>query len=109
MWLAELLGQEIGMEAHLRNASSTSWICDPHKAVNVAPLQFLPSIQQSSQVPFQGNHYDCGVHTLWHLRHVLQFREVNISMVVPKELQFTNDMVAKRLRLAQEILDDAGL
>lgn len=38
MWLAELLGQEIGMEAQLRNASSTRWICDPHKAVNVAPF-----------------------------------------------------------------------
>ncbi|KAF5370489.1 hypothetical protein D9757_013126 [Collybiopsis confluens] len=28
------------------------------------------------QVHFQPNMYDCGVHTLWHLQHVLEFRQI---------------------------------
>ena len=46
---------------------------------------------------------------LWHLQHVLAFREVQEEGCLLSRLRFTNDMVGKRLRLAQEMLDDCGL
>ena len=70
----------------------------PHKLLNTL-----------LQVPFQPNHFDCGVHMLWHLQHVLAFREVQEEGCLLSQLRFTNDMVGKRLRLAQEMLDDCGL
>lgn len=40
MWLAELLGNERGEQVHLKNASSTQWICDPHVKVHFSSSCF---------------------------------------------------------------------
>jgi len=61
------------------------------------------------QVPFQPNTYDCGIHTLWHLKHIIEFGVVDGSLPATHHLRFTNDMVGKRLILAQELLDEGGL
>jgi len=54
--------------------------------------------------------YDCGVHMLLHLKHVLQFQQVKLGKDCPlDELRFTDNMVGKRLELAQELLYDCGL
>ncbi|KAF5346216.1 hypothetical protein D9757_014048 [Collybiopsis confluens] len=90
MWFTELLAQRRGEIVQLNNNPHTEWTFDPH-----------------CQVPFQPNSYDCGVHTLWHLRHVSEFRKVVAKMDnLPPGMRFTDDMVGKRLRLVQEILRD---
>ena len=44
---------------------------------------------------------------LWHLQHVLEFREVHSKESTGSmALSFMDEMVGKRLRLAQEILRD---
>ncbi|KAE9389204.1 cysteine proteinase [Gymnopus androsaceus JB14] len=91
MWLSEVLGRIRGEEVQLMNDSATEWQCDPHV-----------------EVPFQPNCFDCGVHVLWHLQHVLQFGTVQNDCVSPR-WKFSSDMIGKRLRLAQEILDDCSL
>ncbi|KAF5370525.1 hypothetical protein D9757_010151 [Collybiopsis confluens] len=54
------------------------------------------------------NTYDCGVHTLWHLQHVLEFRRVCLGQQCNLDrLSFTDNMVGKRMRLAQEIFQDS--
>jgi len=50
--------------------------------------------------------YDCGVHTLWHLKHIIELGVVHESLDSAHELRFTDDMVGKRLRLAQELWDE---
>ncbi|KAJ3831804.1 hypothetical protein F5878DRAFT_667182 [Lentinula raphanica] len=93
MWLTEILASMRGEPVVLENNLQCDWICDPH-----------------SKVPFQPNPYDCGVHTLWHLKHILEYREVMVGPQSNKDgLSFTNNMVGKRLRLAQELLEDAAL
>ncbi|KAJ3831224.1 hypothetical protein F5878DRAFT_667781 [Lentinula raphanica] len=90
MWLAEILGSIRGEDVCLTNNPLTSWRCDPH-----------------SKVPFQPNTFDCGVHTLWHLKHILQYREITLGKRSAEDgLLFTQDMAGKRLRLAQELLHD---
>ncbi|KAJ3765750.1 hypothetical protein FB446DRAFT_794751 [Lentinula raphanica] len=90
MWLTEILGSIRGESVCLTNNPWSDWICDPH-----------------SKVPFQPNAFDCGVHTLWHLKHVLEYREVINGKRSEKDgLSFTENMVGKRLRLAQELLHD---
>ncbi|KAF5335612.1 hypothetical protein D9757_015360 [Collybiopsis confluens] len=89
MWLAEVLGRLRGEPVFLKNDPETEWICEPH-----------------SQVPFQPNTYDCGIHTLWHLRHVLEFRQIRQGVDVTSGLAFSDNMIGKRLRLAGEILKD---
>lgn len=44
MWLAELLGQERGMDICLKNASSAEWVFDPHTEVDPG-YWFLGSLQ----------------------------------------------------------------
>jgi len=68
-----------------------------------------PLTKSVSQVPFQPNMYDCGVHTLWHLRHIIDLGFVDGSLDATHRLRFTDDMVGKRLRLAQELLNEGCL
>ncbi|KAJ3968321.1 hypothetical protein EV361DRAFT_870938 [Lentinula raphanica] len=90
MWLAEILGEIRGETVSLIRNPNRSWICDPH-----------------SRVPFQPDDYDCGVHTLWHLKHILAYREITLGGQSKEDcLSFTQDMTGKRLRLAQELLQD---
>ncbi|KAJ3765956.1 hypothetical protein FB446DRAFT_794553 [Lentinula raphanica] len=90
MWLAEILGSIRGESVSLLYNPNPSWICDPH-----------------SRVPFQPNDFDCGVHTLWHLKHILEYREITLGGQSKEDcLSFSPDMVGKRLRLAQELLRD---
>ncbi|KAF5336700.1 hypothetical protein D9757_015357 [Collybiopsis confluens] len=92
MWLAEVLGRMRGHPVFLKNNPETEWVCEPH-----------------SQVPFQPNTFDCGIHTLWHLRHVLEFRRINQAPDNGMGLAFSENMVGKRLRLASKLLRDCGL
>ncbi|KAF5344499.1 hypothetical protein D9757_015048 [Collybiopsis confluens] len=92
MWLAEVLGRLRGEPVVLKNNPETDWVCEPH-----------------SLVPFQPNSYDCGVHCLWHLQHLLQFRRIKQGSAVELGLAFTDNMVGKRVRLAGELLRDCGL
>ncbi|KAF5367322.1 hypothetical protein D9757_010090 [Collybiopsis confluens] len=90
MWLTEVLGRMRGEVVYLNQNGTTDWVFDPH-----------------SKVHFQPNVYDCGVHTLWHLQHVLEFRQICLGRTCCSEwLSFTDNMVGKRMRLAQEILQD---
>ncbi|KAF5347228.1 hypothetical protein D9757_014573 [Collybiopsis confluens] len=91
MWLTEVLGRLRGEDVRLSRNPGTEWICDPH-----------------CKVHFQPNAYDCGVHTLWHLQHVLEFRQVQLNCPLHR-LSFTDSMVGKRLRLTQELLRDGEL
>ncbi|KAJ3739851.1 hypothetical protein EV360DRAFT_76823, partial [Lentinula raphanica] len=76
MWLTEILASMRGESVCLTNNPQSTWVCDPH-----------------SKVPFQPNAFDCGVHTLWHLKHVLEYREVNVGCRSNNDgLSFTNDM-----------------
>lgn len=109
MWLAELLGRERGEEVQLGNNPSTHWVCNPHVEVNCPVVVPRALLIIGMQVPFQPNAYDCGVHTLWHLQHVLHFRQVQGERCLSNVLRFSENMVGKRLRLAQEMLDDCHL
>ncbi|KAF5377991.1 hypothetical protein D9757_009836 [Collybiopsis confluens] len=92
MWLTEVLGRLRGEQVMLKNNPETDWVCEPH-----------------SMVPFQPNSYDCGVHCLWHLRHLLQYRQIKPGSLAELGLAFTDNMVGKRARLAGELLRDCGL
>ncbi|KAF5361202.1 hypothetical protein D9757_013605 [Collybiopsis confluens] len=86
MWLTEVLSRLRGKEVQLQNKLGTGW------------------------VHFQANTYDCGVHMLWHLRHILEFRQVMLgAKCSTSHLRFSDNMVGKRLRLALEIVEDSGL
>ncbi|KAF5362681.1 hypothetical protein D9757_014037 [Collybiopsis confluens] len=92
MWLTEVLGHMRGDPVCLSDNPQTDWVFDPHA---------------EGQVHFQPNAYDCGVHTLWQLQHVLEFRQVRIGNKCELDrLTFTDNMAGKRMRLAQEILRD---
>ncbi|KAF5335881.1 hypothetical protein D9757_015486 [Collybiopsis confluens] len=88
MWLVEVISRLRGEKISLQNQGSTDWEYNPHM-----------------KVPFQSNSYDCGVHTLWCLKHIIEFRCAQNNCESPG-LQFTNDMTGKRLRLAREIMDE---
>ncbi|KAF5343781.1 hypothetical protein D9757_014804 [Collybiopsis confluens] len=93
LWLTETLSSIRGEQIELQDKLGSGWVCDPH-----------------FEVHFQPNSYDCGVHMLWHLQHVLELRRIMLGRKChPSHLKFTDDMVGKRLRLAQEMLEDAGL
>ncbi|KAF5382238.1 hypothetical protein D9757_008922 [Collybiopsis confluens] len=90
MWLTQVLLEMRGDPVCLNNNPTTDWECDPH-----------------AKVPFQPNMYDCSVHTLWHLQHIIEFRGVKLGQECPVgHFSFTENMVGKRLRLAQELLKD---
>ncbi|KAF5358890.1 hypothetical protein D9757_014503 [Collybiopsis confluens] len=91
MWLAEFLGRMKGQDVQLRDNPSSEWCFDPH-----------------AKVPFQLNSFDCGVHTLWHLQHVMQFGLVQDNCEL-SGAHFNDNMVGKRVRLAQEVLDNCGI
>ncbi|KAF5373396.1 hypothetical protein D9757_009772 [Collybiopsis confluens] len=93
LWLTEILSRLRGEEVNLKNNKGSGWTFDPH-----------------FEVYFQPNNYDCGIHLLWHLRHILEFRQIQLGdKCRPNHLKFTDNMVGKRLRLAQEMLLDVGL
>ncbi|KAF5384608.1 hypothetical protein D9757_007521 [Collybiopsis confluens] len=93
LWLTEVLSRLRGQEVDLKKNGGNGWVFDPHFKVH-----------------FQPNSYDCGIHLLWHLRHLLEFRQIKLEDdCQPRHLRFTDDMGGKRLRLAQEMLVDAGL
>ncbi|KAF5364876.1 hypothetical protein D9757_013038 [Collybiopsis confluens] len=93
MWLADVLGRMRGEDIMLKNNPNSDWICDPHFKVH-----------------FQANSHDCGVHMLWHLKHLLEFRQVRLGPECSQaHLRFNDNMAGKRLRLVQEMLLDAGL
>ncbi|KAF5374574.1 hypothetical protein D9757_007131 [Collybiopsis confluens] len=93
IWLTEVLGRIRGQEINFRKNMGKGWVFDPH-----------------FQVHFQPNSHDCGVHLLWHLRHLLEFRQIKLGdECQPRHLRFKDNMAGKRLRLAQEMLMDAGL
>ncbi|KIK64187.1 hypothetical protein GYMLUDRAFT_241375 [Collybiopsis luxurians FD-317 M1] len=48
-------------------------------------------------VPFQPNAFDCrsGVHTLWHLQHIMELEDVQERCLIPR-LKFSENMVGKR-------------
>ncbi|KAE9409064.1 hypothetical protein BT96DRAFT_932330 [Gymnopus androsaceus JB14] len=77
MWLAETLATIHcnNEEVHIRG-DLANWKYDPH-----------------AKVPFQPNMYNCGVHTLWHLKHIIKLGIVHESLDSAHQLQFTNDMV----------------
>ncbi|KAF5391172.1 hypothetical protein D9757_002992 [Collybiopsis confluens] len=82
MWLTEVLSRLRGDEVQLQNKLGSGW----------------------------PNAHDCGVHTLWHLRHILDFCQIRLGAECsPVHLRFTDDMVGKRLRLAQEMVEDSSL
>ncbi|KAF5364863.1 hypothetical protein D9757_012750 [Collybiopsis confluens] len=91
MWLAEVLGRLRGEPVFLKNDPDTEWICEPH-----------------SLVPFQPNTFDCGIHSLWHLQHLLRFRQIKQGPTAEPGLAFTDNMVGKRARLAGEMLGDCA-
>ncbi|KIK50215.1 hypothetical protein GYMLUDRAFT_253165 [Collybiopsis luxurians FD-317 M1] len=91
MWLTEVLSRLRGETVELSNNPFTAWRCDPH-----------------TEVPFQPNSYDCGIHTLWHLRHVLYFGSVRARCEL-HYLKFSDNMIGQRLILAQELFDDCNL
>ncbi|KAF5350938.1 hypothetical protein D9757_014387 [Collybiopsis confluens] len=69
MWLAEVLGRLRGERVILKNNPETDW------------------------VPFQPNSYDCGIHCLWHLQHLLQFRQIKRGSTAELVgLAFTDNM-----------------
>ena len=109
MWVTEVLSRVRGEEVQLQNKLGSGWVCDPHFEV-CCICSCSPPFLIHFQVHFQPNAYDCGVHMLWHLRHLLEFRQIKLSDDCSvSQLQFTDNMVAKRLRLAQEMVEDAGL
>ncbi|KAF5332993.1 hypothetical protein D9757_015438 [Collybiopsis confluens] len=93
MWLTEVLGHMRGDPVRLSNNPATDWTFDSH-----------------SEVHFQPNSYDCGVHVIWHLQHVLEFRQVRRKRDCYRDrFSFSDNMAGQRLRLAQEILRTARL
>ncbi|KAF5382233.1 hypothetical protein D9757_008919 [Collybiopsis confluens] len=83
LWLTETLSSVRGKRVELQDKLGSGWVCDPH-----------------FEVHFQPNSYDCGVHMLWHLRHILEFRHITPGHKCrPSHLKFTNNMVGKRLRV----------
>ncbi|KAE9385021.1 hypothetical protein BT96DRAFT_1007463 [Gymnopus androsaceus JB14] len=78
MWLAETLATicSNNEEVHIRG-DLADWKFNPH-----------------AKVPFQPNTYDCGVHMLWHLKHIINLGAVDVSLDAAHQLRFTNDMVA---------------
>ncbi|KAJ3821758.1 hypothetical protein F5880DRAFT_773884 [Lentinula raphanica] len=92
MPLTEILSELRGDPVKLKDDEKTNWVCKPH-----------------SKVHFHRNLYDCGVHTLWHLQHCLEFRRVRLGDDCPLDaFRLTDNMVGKRMRLAQEILKDCN-
>ncbi|THU96691.1 cysteine proteinase [Dendrothele bispora CBS 962.96] len=91
MWITEQVADYRGENVVLARNPDTDWSCNPHV-----------------EVPLQPNSYDCGIHTLWHLYHIINFGGLKNESVLPAQHRFTENMVGKRLRLVQEILDDAG-
>ncbi|KAF5346254.1 hypothetical protein D9757_015247 [Collybiopsis confluens] len=68
MWLAEVLGRLRGERVILKNNPETDW----------------------------PNSYDCGIHCLWHLQHLLQFRQIKRGSTAELVgLAFTDNMVGK--------------
>ncbi|KAF5344434.1 hypothetical protein D9757_015436 [Collybiopsis confluens] len=94
MWLTEVLSHMRGVPVRLSNNPGTDWTFDSH-----------------SEVYFQPNAYDCGVHILWHLRHIIEFRQIRNKQEHHCEdrFSFRDNMAGKRLRLAQDILRDCEL
>ncbi|THV00394.1 hypothetical protein K435DRAFT_854861 [Dendrothele bispora CBS 962.96] len=83
MWVTERLGSFRDEVVQLANNPHTDWKCRPHVKVR-----------------FQPNGHDCGIFMLWSLRDVLGMAD---------EYGFSDShLVVKRLRLAQQILDDHG-
>ncbi|THV02092.1 hypothetical protein K435DRAFT_792885 [Dendrothele bispora CBS 962.96] len=81
MWVTEVLGSLRGDTVQLANNPCTDWKCRLHVKVH-----------------FQPNGHDCGVYMLWSLRDILGTAD---------EYGFSDSgLVVKRLRLAQQILDD---
>ncbi|KAE9389585.1 hypothetical protein BT96DRAFT_946753 [Gymnopus androsaceus JB14] len=78
MWLAETLAtiRSNNEEVHIRG-DLADWKFDPH-----------------AKVPFQPNTYDCGVHTLWHLKHIINLGAVDVALVVTEKAAF-EDMRSK--------------
>ncbi|THU81167.1 cysteine proteinase [Dendrothele bispora CBS 962.96] len=91
MWVTERIAEYRGEIVVLARNPGTDWSCNPHV-----------------EVPLQPNGYDCGIHMLWHLYHIGNFGSIKQDLKLPAQHRFTENMVGKRLRLAQEILDQAG-
>ncbi|KAF5352326.1 hypothetical protein D9757_014291 [Collybiopsis confluens] len=94
MWLTEVLGHMRGDPVRLSNNPATDWTFDSH-----------------SEVHFQPNAYDCGVHILWHLKHILEFRQIRKwHGPLWDRFSFSDNMVGKclsRLKLLSALPNPA--
>ncbi|KAF5341460.1 hypothetical protein D9757_015294 [Collybiopsis confluens] len=93
MRLTEVFAKLRGFHVNLKNNLNTDW----------------EKREYVFQVPFQPNNSDCGIYTLWHLKHILKFGNVQVECR-STGLELTGDMMAEnRLRLALEILEDCDI
>jgi len=60
------------------------------------------------QVPRQADLYSCGLHALWHVKHLIHFGEIRLNEDSP-QFSFTPAMNVKRAILAEELLSLAGM
>ncbi|THU92775.1 hypothetical protein K435DRAFT_800215 [Dendrothele bispora CBS 962.96] len=59
MWVTERIAEYRGEMVVLARNPETDWSCNPHV-----------------EVPLQPNGYDCGIHMLWHLYHIVNFGSI---------------------------------
>ncbi|THU78502.1 hypothetical protein K435DRAFT_876564 [Dendrothele bispora CBS 962.96] len=76
MWVTERIAEYRGETVVLARNPNTDWVCSPHV-----------------EVPLQLNSYDCGVHVLWHLYHIVNFGRIKRNPDLPIQYQFTDNMV----------------
>ncbi|THU79054.1 hypothetical protein K435DRAFT_811032 [Dendrothele bispora CBS 962.96] len=84
MWVTERIAEYRGEMVVLARNPETDWSCNPHV-----------------EVPLQPNGYDCGIHMLWHLYHIVNFGSIKQDRKLPAQHRFTENMVGKRLRVTR--------
>ncbi|THU79087.1 hypothetical protein K435DRAFT_811000 [Dendrothele bispora CBS 962.96] len=75
MWITERVAEYRGETVVLARNPNTDWSCNPH-----------------AEVPLQPNGYDCGIHMLWHLYHIVNFGSIKRNNL-PAEYRFTESMI----------------
>lgn len=105
MWAADTMGSLRGGTCDVIKPGI--WKFDPHAVVSISSI-FLSDLSIYWQVPFQPNQHDCGMYTLWHLKHILEFGRIREDGCIDQSLCFGKDMVGKRLRLAHELITESA-
>jgi hypothetical protein len=106
MWTADIMGSFRGETSDV--AKPGVWKFDPHAVVSSS--YFFLSVGFTlidRQVPFQPNQHDCGMHMLWHLKHIIEFGRILGWDESIGDLRFDRDMVGRRLRLAHELIAES--